>query len=280
MVVRRWADDGRIEVLDEPRDRVLEVAELLGLPVLSRQRFEGAGERYPWLGQPGRLLAPVPGAGGPVLVPRVGGGARPAAAEPSSMGERLLSRLWVCPERDCAAFGASRTVRHQPPPTLRSSAPTCPRHGQRLRDAGQRPRAEVLSARVGGVVRQRFVVEADEPVTVGRAPEHGVMLGQWLEDEARRWISRNHVRLELRGADLVAQDVSTNGTGVRPGGSMDDDERVALKGSGRVLGPGDVVELFPGVEVARARTWSSGGVVNPTSVMAEAPTMAMRVFER
>ncbi len=59
------------------------------------------------------------------------------------------------------------------------------------------------------------------------------MLGQWLTDEARRWISRSHVRFELRGADLVVQDVSTNGTGVRPGGSMDDDERVALKQTGR-----------------------------------------------
>jgi hypothetical protein len=281
MVVRRWADDGLIEVLNEPRDRVLEVADLLGLPVISRSRFEGAGERYPWLGQPGRLRAPVPGAGGPVLVARASGGARIGTAEPSSAGARLLSRLWQCPERDCSTFGPRRVgPGGQPPPTLRSGAPTCPRHDQRLRDIGPRPRSEVLSARVGGVVRQRFVVAADEPVVVGRAPEEGVMLGQWLTDEARRWISRNHVRFELRGGDLVAQDVSTNGTGLRPHGSMDDDLRVSLKQSARPLGPGDVVELYPGVEVARSRTWSSGGNVNPSSVMADAPTMAMRVVDR
>ena len=97
-----------------------------------------------------------------------------------------------------------------------------------------------------------------------------------LTDEARRWISRNHVRFELRGPDLVVQDVSTNGTGLRPGGTMDDEQRVSLKQTGRALDPGDVVELYPGVQVARSRTWSSGGVVNPVSVMAEAPTMAMR----
>lgn len=282
MVVRRWADDGRIEVLSEPRDRVLEVADLLGLPVLSRSRFDGADERYPWLGQPGRLLAPVPGHGGPALVPRTGTASRPAAADPSPAGVRLLSRLWQCPERDCSTFGPHRVGRAggQPPPTLRAGVPTCPRHDQRLRDLGPRPRAEVLSARIGGVVRQRFVVAADDPVTVGRAPERGVVLGQWLSDEARRWISRNHVRFELRGGDLVALDVSTNGTGVRPGGSMDDDVRVSLKQSARAMGPGDVVELYPGVQVARARTWSSGGTANPTSVMADAPTMAMRIVDR
>ena len=103
------------------------------------------------------------------------------------------------------------------------------------------------------------------------------MLGQWLSDEARRWISRSHVRFELRGADLVVQDVSTNGTGVRPGGSMDDDAAGRRsRDRGRVLGPGDVVELYPGVQVARSRIWSSGGVRQPGSVMAEAPTMAMR----
>ena len=54
------------------------------------------------------------------------------------------------------------------------------------------------------------------------------MLGQWLSEDARKWISRGHVRLVLEGTELTAQDVSTNGTGIRPGGSTDDDERVTL----------------------------------------------------
>ncbi|HTF06653.1 MAG TPA: FHA domain-containing protein, partial [Asanoa sp.] len=48
----------------------------------------------------------------------------------------------------------------------------------------------------------------------------------------------------------------------------------------RALGLGDVVELYPGVQVARSRTWTSGGVTNPVSVMAEAPTMSMRALDR
>ncbi|MEV6492257.1 FHA domain-containing protein, partial [Actinoplanes sp. NPDC051633] len=74
MVVRRWADDGVVEVVPEMGDRVLEVAELIGLPVLTRNRAEQFRDARPWVDEPGRLLAAVPGAGGPVLVARVGRG--------------------------------------------------------------------------------------------------------------------------------------------------------------------------------------------------------------
>ncbi|MEU4220109.1 FHA domain-containing protein [Actinoplanes sp. NPDC026623] len=295
MVVRRWADDGVVEVVPQLDDRVLEVAELLGLPVLTRTRAEQFRDRRPWVEEPGRLLAAVAGASGPVLVARVGRGEIPAVGEPSPMGQKLLARVWSCPESNCNAFDSGgdpdspfadmRKVTApvaQPPPALRSGAPTCPRHGTRLRDAGARPAVEVLSVRIDGVVRQRFVVSQDKPVVVGRAPEGGgVMLGQWLTEDARKWISRGHVRLMLRGGELTAQDVSTNGTGIRPGGSLDDDQRVTLnRDETRVLAANDVVELYGGVNVGRAKLWSTGGVVQPSSVMAEAPTMAIRKFER
>lgn len=297
MVLRRWADDGLVEVLSNPAGRVLELADLLGLPVLSRSRFDGMRGRYPWLDEPGRILAPVAGAGGPTLVARVGDGGRPTAPGPSAAGARLLARVWRCPESGCALFGtgggggafadlsprSERSPAAQPPPTLRSGAPTCPRHDQRLTDAGPRPATEVLSVRIAGQVRRRFVVSADRPVVVGRAPEQdgGIMLGQWLNDEARRWISRSHLRFELRHGELVVQDVSTNGSGIRPGGSMAEADRIPLgRRQVRALQDGDIVELYPGVQVGRATNWTSGGVTNPTSVMAEAPTMAMRMVDR
>ncbi|MEU8612551.1 FHA domain-containing protein [Actinoplanes sp. NPDC048791] len=295
MVVRRWADDGVVEVVPQLDDRVLEVAELLGLPVLTRTRAEQFRDRRPWVEEPGRLLAAVPGAGGPVLVARIGRGEVPAVAEPSPMGAKLLGRVWSCPEANCNAYGSGgdpdspfadmrKTTAPvaQPPPSLRSGAPTCPRHGTRLRDAGPRPAVEVLSVRIDGVVRQRFVVSTDKPVVVGRAPEGGgVMLGQWLTDDARKWISRGHVRLALNGGELTAQDVSTNGTGIRPGGSVDDDDRITLnRDETRTLAANDVVELYAGVNVGRAKLWATGGVTQPSSVMAEAPTMAIRKFER
>ncbi|MET7807818.1 FHA domain-containing protein [Micromonospora chersina] len=293
MVVRRWADDGLVEVLDQPGDRMLEVADLLGLPVLSRVRFDGLGGRWPWLGQAGRVLAPVPGAGGPVFIAHVGGGQTPASGSRSPAGAKLLARQWRCPEPGCALFGGGggggafadlarvdRAPAGQPPPTLRNGVPSCPRHGARLGDAGPRPRTAVLAVRIGGLVRRRFVLTETQPVLVGRAPDAtgGVVLGQWLNDEARRWISRNHVRFELRVGEVIVTDTSTNGSGVRPGGSMAEPDRIPLAPQqSRVLGEGDLVELYPGVQIGRADKVTSDAKFSPTSVMAEAPTMAMRL---
>ncbi|SIR63224.1 FHA domain-containing protein [Micromonospora avicenniae] len=293
MVVRRWADDGLVEVLDNPGDRMLEVADLLGLPVLTRARLDGLRGRFPWVAEePGRVLAPVPGAGGPNLVAHVGGGDKPVAGHRSPAGAKLLTRQWRCPESGCALFGGGgggsfadlarvqRSPAEQAPPALRNGVPTCPRHGTRLRDVGPRPRTEVLAVRIGGLVRRRFVVSEEQPVLVGRAPEGegGIVLGQWLNDEARRWISRNHLHLELRVGEVIVTDVSTNGSGIRPGGSMTEAERIPLAPKqSRVLGENDMVELYPGVQIGRAEELPAGAPFTPTSVMAEAPTMAMRL---
>jgi hypothetical protein len=295
MVARRWADDGLVEVSAQPVERMFEVADLLGLPVITRRHPDAVRERHPWVTSPGRLLAPVAGPAGPSLVTSGGGETRPQAVGISPTGAKLLTRLWRCPEPGCTHFGSGgegafadlARVDHkpsgQPPASLRSGVPTCPRHERRLADAGPRPRSEVLSVRIDGAIRQRFVVGADRPVVVGRAPEKtdGVMLGQWLTDEARRWISRSHVRFELRGSELVAFDISTNGSGVRPGGSMEEADRIPLVGrQSRVLAPKDILELYPGVQVARSRVWATGGTANPMSVMANAPTMAIRTRDR
>ncbi|NYT92852.1 FHA domain-containing protein [Salinispora sp. H7-4] len=295
MVVRRWADDGLVEVLDNPGGRMLEVADLLGLPVLSRARFDGLRGSYPWVAdQPGRVVAPVPAQSGPTFVAHVGGGDALSAGERSVAGANLLARHWRCPESPCALFGqgggggafadlaavSDRSPVTQPPPSLRGGVPTCPRHGARLSDAGPRPRSAVLAVRVGGLIRRRFVLTDSEPVLVGRAPEAdgGIILGQWLNDEARRWISRSHLRLELRVGEIVVTDVSTNGSGIRPNGSMVEAERVPLAPQqSRVLAEGEMVELYPGVQVGRPDELPAGAPYTPTSVMAEAPTMAMRL---
>ncbi|GAB3367029.1 hypothetical protein GCM10027452_29020 [Micromonospora halotolerans] len=77
---------------------------------------------------------------------------------------------------------------------------------------------------------------------------------------------------------MVVTDTSTNGSGVRPNGSMAEPDRVALAPQqSRVLGEGDLVELYPGVQIGRADAMASDAKFSPTSVMAEAPTMAMRL---
>lgn len=257
MVIRRWADDGRVEVLPSPPgDRVLEVADLLGVPVLSRRPYREFADRYPWL--PGGLL--VPTAGG--LSAAGGGGVSPS---PSPM----LTRLWRCGEFDCVGFG--RPAGGQPPPRMRAGVPTCPRHEVQLADAGPRPPARVVAVQVDGAVRCRFVVREAAPALVGRAPATGVALGPWLNESALRWVSRSHALLELRGAALVVTDQSTNGTTVR---TRTGPVRL-VPGQPYGLAAEDVVELSEGVLLGRPDRFR-GGAAQPASVMAEAPTIALR----
>ena len=115
MVVRRWADDGQVEVLAEPGDRVAEVAGMLAVPVISRRAPAAFAGEHPWL--PGATLVPTPA--GLTAPP---GGAR-APASPAAV---WLTRLWRCPEfglrrlrgpgrRPAAAPGSLRCA-HLPAP--------------------------------------------------------------------------------------------------------------------------------------------------------------------
>lgn len=265
MVIRRWADDGLVDVLPSAGDRIFEVADLTGLPVLTRRAPAG---RYPWLhGDPGRLLVPVAGPGG-VLLQTSG-----RIAVPPPLSHPALSRRWRCPEPGCASFGPDRTA-GQPPPRLRAGVPVCPRHEHRLADAGPRPAVVTLAVRVDGAVRHRFAVTAGKPVTVGREPPEpgGVRLGPWLSGDAMREISRSHLLVSLTPDGVELTDTSTNGTVVRsPAG-----DRLLQRGDRHLLGDREVVEFHSGVELGRASAWRSGGI-EPRSVMAEAPTIALRL---
>lgn len=262
MVLRRWADDGLVEVVVGAAARVVEVSELAGLPVISRAL------PATW--------APLPGAGGAVLGPR---GMTPTG--PSQVGQRLMSRWWRCPDPECANFGPMRRSSGQPVPRLRAAQPSCPRHDAPLADTGPRPPQQVLAVRVDGLIRTRFVVSAAAAVQVGRAPDPatggGIMLGPWLSEDARAKVSRVHVTLILspQGVITVA-DNSMNGTVVKLGGAADG-EVTLTRGASRQLGPGDLVELFPGVEIGRVGALSSSRAVDNASVLGDAPTMSFRV---
>jgi hypothetical protein len=285
MVIRRWSDDGKIEVVRAGGPaaalRIREVAALTGLPLLTRNPG----------GYPGPSYAPVPGPTGPALAAHQLG-AGPAAPA------NVFSRNWRCPERICASFGAPgtrepdpfgpppeeepRQVMSQPPPQLINGVPHCPRHGAPLQDYGPRPRAVALSVRVKGVAWHRFVVTEADPVVVGRAPEEedGVGIGLALDEQGLRWVSRSHVRFELRGHTVQAVDLSTNGTGVlRRTGPGEQPRRSPLnRGEAAQVNEWDTVELYEGVEVGRADRGAGPVAGAPTnSVMTEAPTQAMRL---
>ena len=57
MVLGRWLDDGRIEAVPMVGDRVIEVADFTGMPVISRRSYRQYAERFPWVtSAPERIL--------------------------------------------------------------------------------------------------------------------------------------------------------------------------------------------------------------------------------
>ncbi|MGH3660985.1 MAG: FHA domain-containing protein [Micromonosporaceae bacterium] len=290
MVIRRWGDDGLAEVVPELEDRVLEVAELTGLPVISRDGYAPYQERYGAVLQ--RRLTPMPGAGGVVLSGNPSGMAGSVAGAPAfpmaTPQNPVLRRLWQCPERGCSSFGeaslqAAAGGAHdggQPPPRLRQGEPMCPRHGQRLADVGAASPALGMLAVIQGAARRRFVVRAGSVTVVGRNPEApGVRLGEWLDDEALKLVSRAHLQLELLPEGLGVVDTSTNGSVVVRRSAADaPPQRVELaRGRPLVLTEWDSVELHTGVEVVNAKHWRPAGPADVVSTVSEAPTMAFRV---
>jgi hypothetical protein len=267
MVIRRWSDDGLIEVLPAGtpvQGRIREINGLTGLSMITR--VGGAGSAY----------APVPAPGGIALASHAGQSAAPMRAPNPALG-----RLWRCSEPDCGSFGTARMA-GQPPPTFRGGIATCPRHGGRLADAGPRPTAWPLAARVDGLVRERFTVGGHRPLIIGRAPDDpaGIALGPYLNEDGVRWISRSHIRLELRGEELVVTDSSTNGTTLltRSGPGVAPQQVQLTNGQSRTVGEWDIIRLHATVEIGRAdRLPDRSPAVSPDSVMADAPTMAMRL---
>jgi hypothetical protein len=272
MVLGRWSGDGMIEVVPVMADRVPEVADITGLPVVSIDGFPGMERRYPWLrGVPERVLQLVPGEGGARIV-----GGFPLPAEGRAA---LLGQVWRCARRECPLFGERRGY-GQAVPRMKSGVPVCPRHDEPMASVGPRPPSVTLVLIVDGTVRERFVVRAGRPVVVGRSPDDptGLVIGGYLEGTVAQMISRNHVRLELREDGLAATDLSTNGTVVRRAtSSYGLGEPVHLAGGNPyLLGPADTVELHSGVVLARADHIPAGSLGVQSSVMEDAPTMTMR----
>ncbi|BCJ32882.1 hypothetical protein Athai_03850 [Actinocatenispora thailandica] len=278
MVLRRWADDGLVEALPEVDDRLLELSAYTGLPVVSRDDFARFAGRHPWAaGAP--FLIPVPGVGGAALMTRPG--AAPTMPRPTldPATQAVLGRYWRCPEPGCVLYGTPGPA--QPPPRVRSGRAVCPRHGVPMHDGGPRQQATSVTIWIRGEDRGRFPVASGAPVVVGRSPEGpgGIRLGELLDDEAVHWVSRSHVRLELLDGALVVTDTSTNGTTVHTRSGPDAvPETITLhRGQQRRLGDWDVVELHEGVQLCRADRRPDASGADDAPVMAEAPTMAIRL---
>lgn len=279
MTIRRWADDGLVELLPAVEDRVCELADLTRLPIVSRDDFAWCRDRYPWVGDTGRVLMPVPGAGGAALMAKPGGTTN-SGSRLGDAARQVAARLWQCSAPDCASFGAGR-VAGQSPPRIGSGAPHCPRHGVPLRDVGPRPPAMPAMVRINGAARMRFAVTAAHPVMVGRSPDGpgAVALLPYLDEQNRQWMSRTHLQLELHGGSLVATDMSTNGSVALVRQRPDEaPQRVNLaRGQQHPLGSWDAIELCEGVELGRTGFPATTAAEEPESVMTDAPTIAIQL---
>jgi hypothetical protein len=123
MVLGRWADDGLIEITPELGDRVVEIADLTGLPMITLRSQPELTGRRPWLDDPtGRVLRVVRRDGLLTLVPSG------IAADPSPTVTRTGAESQA-PEDDPVV--ARVPVDTEPPPELpervftgRGAAPT------------------------------------------------------------------------------------------------------------------------------------------------------------
>ncbi len=270
MVLRRWSDDGLIEMLPAgaaPSARILEISALTGLPAISRTPVQNsAGPLY--------LAKSSSGGMALTLAPTSGSSPRPHPA---------TGRIWRCPQPSCPSFRQpAASGAGQSPPTLPSGAPVCPRHGDRLADQGARPWLVAMVVRVEGSVCTRFLASSARRVVVGRSPDDpgGVTIGSWLDEEATRRVSRSHLLIEAREGMLMATDVSTNGAvAITRSSDAQPPRRVNLtRDQPYVIGEWDEVELHPGVTVGRAdRPFAGTPAATQDSVLQNAPTVAMRL---
>jgi hypothetical protein len=266
IVLRRWSDDGLIEVIGNGGPpagvRAREVAALTGLPLVTRHPSS----------YPGLTYTPLPQAGGAVLSIRVPG---PGPQWPAP----VLGRMWRCPEPDCASFGGGHDG--QPPAHVAGGTPRCPRHGAPLQEMRGKPREVALAVRVKGIVWHRFTISEAAPVVVGRNPDgDGIGVGMALDERGLRWVSRNHLRLELRGTTLTATDTSTNGSKVLVREKPGERGKVVDLGRGESspVGEWSSVQLYDDLEIGFATRSSGAPTDGPGgSVMAEAPTQAIRL---
>ncbi len=272
MVLGRWAGDGLIEVVPTVDDRVCEIADMTGLPVVTRTLPTGPTQ-FPWLHEDsGRVLLLVPGEGGAQVLGPV--------AEPASNADMpVLSRVWRCPRRECPTFG-DRRLASQAVPRLRAAVPVCPRHEEPLANAGPRLASATMVLIVDGRVRDRFVVRTGPPLVVGRSPEAGISIGAYVTGGGVSMISRSHLRLELHRETLLVHDTSTNGTVIRSRTSpFGPTNEVRLTGGEPyATTPWDSIELHERVVLVRSAMAMHlyRPVAGSSSVMADAPTIALR----
>lgn len=223
--VRAWAGQGHVELLGDADERLLELAELTGLSVISRDRYRDHRDLHPWLqGNTTQFLEPFVDNKGRMVVRSVNLG-RLGDTEMSGYAEKallkkqgllsrgdVLDRTWRCPVPSCTLYDASRG-RFVLLPRIIAGEPTCEIHSKVLADEGPRQSVVPMKLVVDGRCAHRFVVQAGNDVVVGREFVE-VFAGVDAAEAAK--VSRNHLALSYEGGKLTVRDASTHGTAIVP----------------------------------------------------------------
>jgi len=148
MVLGRWLDDGRIEAVPMVGDRVIEIADFTGMPVISRRSYRQYAERFPWVtGAPERILRLDRRPGKAVLSPGV-------VAEESKS---------AAAERTVATFAAPVQLKPPADPAARVFVPRAPSAQMRVSTRAIEPAAEPSSLGATLMARSWRCTEDDCP---------------------------------------------------------------------------------------------------------------------
>ncbi|MFF8376854.1 FHA domain-containing protein [Streptomyces sp. NPDC015661] len=268
----RWVGRGLVEELGDADQRVLELCEMTGIPVISGDFFRDARLAYRWIqGNTDDFLRPAPGPDGTVVLePRDMGVASALAIsrklEESALKEKglldrrrkplseVVRRNWRCPDPHCTLYDTGRGSLALLP-RMRGGVPRCEQHGRPLLDAGPRTATAQLKLLLDGEPVERFTLEDGTTVRVGRAPgPGGISLHGLVPAERTAGLSRAHVELRISGGTIHVRDLSSYGTRRRTTARRTGPDPWTPLVPGRDHGfhGGDELELVRGVVLARS----------------------------
>lgn len=245
---------GRGEVISAPDADpvILERARETGAAVLSKDGFVGHRRKHDWIqGDAEHFWSWQSRPDGSVRILRrdmqvKGGYTMTAAAEKDERkaknlrdtdAQDLLARFWRCRNAACPRSAEEPL---NDPPRLHYGRTLCPACREPVSDAGPRPPGRGFKVIADGSEQARFVLLDRQVLMLGRGDGTGVLDLSGVAAAAGK-LSREHVRLEIRGGQPVATDLgSRNGTKVERW-----DTRSKGWGPLRTLEHGVAVTLLP-----------------------------------
>nr|WP_239073997.1 FHA domain-containing protein [Streptomyces sp. SID10853] len=294
-----WIEAGLVEELPDADERLLDLAEGFGLPVISRDGFADFRLTHPWIqGNTTQFLTPVPTPVRAVKLAERDMGTRSPAQISRKLEEsdlkahgllagrnrrpitEVVRRHWRCPERGCTLYDSRRggAIRL---PRMKRGVPVCELHRTPLVDDGPRTGVAQLKLLVDGDCLHRFTLDVGSTVVLGRDPgPGGISLYGHVAPERLRRISRAHLSVQVSAQSLALRNLGVNGTRLRRNGArqptlLTDEEYVTLH-------VGDTAELAEGIHLTRsarrfpmeiAAAWQSRPQRQPTSGPTAAITM-------